>query len=58
MMTDRVRIGIRSGAELPVAHLPGHRSWGHARHVIVRLLLIVLAALVMYVPHRWPPPPR
>jgi len=34
MMTDRVGIGIPSGAELPLAHLPGHRSLRHARHVI------------------------
>jgi hypothetical protein len=45
MMTDRVGIGIPSGAELPVAHPPGHRSLRHARHVIVWLLLIVLAAV-------------
>jgi hypothetical protein len=49
MMTDRVRIGIPPGAELPVAHLPRHRSLRRAGHVIVWLLLIGLAAAVAYV---------
>ena len=49
MMTDRVGIGIHSGAELPVAHLPGHWSLRQAGHVIVWLLLIGLAAAEAYV---------
>jgi hypothetical protein len=39
MVTDQVRIAVPSGAELPVAHLPGRRSLRHAGHVILLLLL-------------------
>ena len=62
---------IPSGAELPVAHLPGHRSLRQAGHVIVWLLLTGLAAAVVYVllevvlasvgglgPHSPGPPPH
>jgi hypothetical protein len=71
MMTDRVGIGIPPGAELPVAPLPGHRSLRQAGQVILWLLLIGLAAAVMYVllkmvlasagglgPHSPGPPPH
>jgi hypothetical protein len=49
MMTGRVGIGIGSGAGLPVARLPGHRSLRRAGQVIVWLLLSGLAAAVLCV---------
>jgi len=69
MMTDQVRTGIPSSAELPAAHLPGHRSLRQAGHVIVWLLLTGLAAAVVWVllvvalagglgPHFPGPPPH
>jgi hypothetical protein len=49
MITDQVRTWIPPSAELPAAHPPGHRSLPHAGHVIVWLLLIGLAAAMVYV---------
>src|SRR5215831_7754389 len=71
MITDQVRTGIPPGAELPVAHLLGHRFLRQARQVILALLLTGLAAAMVYMllglvlaaagglgPHPpWPPPP-
>ena len=49
MMTDRMRIGIPAGAELPVTHLPRHQSLRQAGQVLLWLLLIGLAAAVVWV---------
>jgi hypothetical protein len=49
MITDQVRIEIPPGAELPAAHLQGRRFLRRAGHVIFWLLLIGLAAAVVYV---------
>jgi hypothetical protein len=46
MMTGRAGTGIGSGAGLPGAPLPGHRSMRHAGRVIVRLLLTGFSAAV------------
>ena len=48
MVTEQARTGIPSGAELPVAHLPGHPSLRQAGHVILCLLLTGLAAAAVY----------
>ena len=47
MVTEQVRTGIPSGAELPVAHLRGHPSLRQAGQVIVWLLLTGLAAVAV-----------
>ena len=49
MTTDRMRIEIPSGAELPVAHLTRHQSLRQAGQVILSLLLTGLAAAVVWV---------
>jgi len=46
MMSGRAGTGIGSGAGLPGAPLPGHRSMRHAGRVIVGLLLTGFAAAV------------
>jgi hypothetical protein len=71
MMTDQARTGVPPGAEMPVASLLGRRSLRQAAHLILWLLLIGLAAAVVYVmldvmlasaaglgPHSPGPPPH
>jgi hypothetical protein len=48
MVTEQARTGIPRGAELPLAHLPGHRSLRQAGQVILCLLLTGLAAAAVY----------
>src|SRR5262249_57025324 len=49
MLTNRMRIEIPSGAQLPVAHLPRHQSLRQAGQVILSLLLTGLAAAAVWV---------
>ena len=71
MLTNRMRIEIPSGAQLPVAHLPRHQSLRQAGQVILSLLLTGLAAAAVWVllvvlavlaggvgPHFHGPPPH
>ena len=48
MLTDRMRTEIPSGAELPVAPLPGRQSLRQAGQVILSLLLTVLVAAAVW----------
>ena len=49
MVTDQVRTGVPPGADMPVAPLPGRRPLRQAGQVILWLLLLGLAAAVVYV---------
>jgi hypothetical protein len=49
MVTDQARTGVPPGADMPVAPLPGRRSLRQAGQVILWLLLLGLAAAVVYV---------
>jgi hypothetical protein len=49
MVTDQLRTGFVSNANLPAAHLPRHQSVRQAEHVILWLLLIGLTAALLYV---------
>lgn len=53
MVTDRVRAGVRPGAELPVAHPHPRagRSLRHAGQVIVWLLTGLAAAALYLLPY-------